>query len=456
MSTISTPLVPLTSPHAIFEPAVWRSVLRCFNEVDALKLATMYGNQQRVWVIRNLVKDIPCVRTWENAVADENIPMLNYLMDYKIPCPDICELAQFAADNGLDRVLIFLLTPEHVFYNERGKKINKSRIPFLDAACRENRVHMVKGVCAFVQTKQPKKLANILQHTATLHHVVSHNLIDIARVIVPTVYPVVPAEVVAVAAASGFTQMYEMCVQFSDRATLVSAVIPAVSQKGHMDIIRLINIEDLASATAMLEQAFACGQREVVEYVITRHPTILPTQASVLEACTNGHLSCIAMLPKTSELPSNSLRAAISSRSSGLIVHVANLFSTQYPKFKYDESLLKAAIKSGCSTNVMLVFEIGQYKEIGKDIPSLLVRNKCREALLGFHELGFTVYCDSSFKTAVETCNVDILNDLLERYEPRHESLQDVIPSGSKDDVRAVLDMINNRTNGPKIKRSRN
>ena len=456
MNDISQPFVPKTREHYLFEKSLWQSVLRCFDDADALKFATTFGNEQRAWVIRTRAKQAPFSITWSHAIETNNIPLLKYLMDYKMPCPNLFELVQQAADDGRDRVVVFFLNPEHVFYhccNDRLQVVSKSLIPFLDVACRENRVSMVKGICEFAKVRGKKLVSLFKQPARTMEHIFNSNLLDIVKILVPAVFPSVSSSLRSIAATNGYSQLYEYCLKYRASLSLDSGVISAAARGGNMDIVRSIPLNTPVQASLMLDNAFACGKSEVVAHVIEQYPSQLPSAQSISEACKNGCFESVSMLPTTAVLPIKCLQYAVKSKSADLVAHVAGRFKILYPHFKYDEKILRIAVESGVSTSVMIVYEFGQYSELSGSMCRLLVENNCRETIANFHKLDLQVYCEETFIAAVETGKVEILSDLLRHYKPRAELWHNIVPSGSKKDVARIMEMIREHNSNPPTKK---
>jgi hypothetical protein len=307
----------------------------------------------------------------------------------------------------------------------------------------ENRVSMVKGVCEFAKYRN-RKLGSILRKSTrakTIEHVFEHNLFDVAKILIPAVYPVVASSMLAIAAFHGFAQMFEYCLPFRDSAASDRDVIFSAARGGHMDIVRLIPL-DASRASILLDHSFAHGKKEVVTYVHEKYPLHLPSSSSIATACAHGCFECVFMLPQKTIFPVACMAKAVKSKSADLVLHVSERFKTLHPKFEFDDQLLRTAIESGVSTIVMIVYSLGGFSNLSREMYYLLVEHNCREAISSLYKLGLPVYCDEMFQAAVEMCKVDILSDLLQHHEPSAELLQEIVPSGPKQEVYGVMNLL--------------
>ncbi len=409
--------------HYFFLPAVWRATLRCMNPTEAVHVSSVYGCQQLPWVMRNLVEETPDTYSWGDAAEAGDIAMMRYLMRYNIPCPNIRKLLQQAVDQGRDRVAVFFLTPEHTFLNEQGNRIRLGVLPFLDRACRRNHISVVRGVLALSDSMGRNPTDLLTRPTKTLDSTMKRGWLQMVGIMVPRMCQMTQDSFCRVA-VQGNLAMCAFAISHLNEP-FDTKLVQAVGQSGNLDIVQLIPLTTANDAQTLLDTAMVHGSGSIVRHVLSTHPNLLPSNEAILDACGRGSFSTVSMLPNSVMIPQMCMRASLKSNSTLLIFELHRRFAIIYPRFKYSVNLLRAAIKSGKSDNVVVLFECGGYKSLPTELHVDLVEHNCREALQVFFQLGFPVYSQVTLLAAARNGRIEILGDIVQHFKPDPQETQE-------------------------------
>jgi hypothetical protein len=435
--------------HPLFIDSIWRVVLMCFSDMEAIHLDTVYGCHQIGWIMRERITEIPSKHSWVSAVTMKSIGMLIYLMKYKVPCPEIEDLIQFSVDRNHLQTIYFFLDPMNVFYDGHGDSIKEKGCPCLDKACTKGYVDMVKIITGIYLKSHRNKL---LKHPIpTITAVMSKGFLEILKLLVPHITDITMTQGLKSAALYNHEEVFEYALKHLNPGfipCIPDSVLITASGKGRLNILKMCL--DHSNSFIPLEAfnaAFVCGQIEVVQFILSTHPTYMPSEEVLIETCKNGCNHIISSLPGNIPIPSECLSVSAKSKNSTLIYTLKK----RLPTIVFKKSMLYDAIKSGVSEVVIAVFECGNFKSINSSMKILLVTKNCVKALEFFHGIEISVYTDETLLESARLCNVSIIEDifksgLVPSEETIDESLRRLyVSDASNDDRGRAFSLINNK-----------
>ena len=400
--------------HALFWPDMWRAVLNCFADMEAVNVDYKFGSTQIHWIIQDKISSIPTSHSWLLAAKNRSLGMLIYLMNYRIPCPFIEDIIQYAISKNHLETLVFFTRKEFTFYGIDGNPMKESTFcPVIDGAIRRNYVNVVQYTLwryKDVKNKLIKKPVELLSH------LLQHNLFHIFQALVPSLMKVVNFDGLNLACGKGYCSLVDYALKHLDTdytgTELPDDLLVSAAKNGHLDVLKLLKRRKPENYIPLraYQQAFSWGHVNVCTYIQKRFPSYMPSTKDLIDACVHGHHQVIELLPKTYSVLPECIEKAVHGNNPKLVYVLRDKLG---PSFKFTRKLLKEAFQSKNSDVLIAVFDCGQYKKLPKDAETLLVRNRMRKALTLFHRVGFPVYSEAALLEAARICDLDILKDVL-------------------------------------------
>jgi hypothetical protein len=390
---------------------IWRSVLNCFPFSDAFNLDAHYGTTQRPWLLQERLLELPGRRTWEHAAISGSVALLFYLMDYRVPCPDLNEIIQYSADTNLFQNLLIFLYPQHKFYDLSGQVLDYPNAPSLDIACKQNNLEIVKLILSLYSTSGSKPF--LLEPLDTITEVLAGGHEQILRVLVPRYIMITTTEGLNMAARNNHVASFVYALNHVDTSfipVLTDDIYVTAAQYGHVDILKaaVSFSETNYIPKPAFSAAFRNDRESAVVYILTLNPGYLPSDDDILHTCKNGHCNLIMKLPAVCKLPEGCLAMACKSKSSTLV----QFLHKKLPEEKFRQSMLWDAVNTGNTQVIMAVFEFGKFTSVSSKLQTILVANDCRDTLEYFHKSGVDVYNNLTLIEACRLCNIGILEKI--------------------------------------------
>jgi hypothetical protein len=401
----------LVGKHPMFTPPTWRVVLSCFSEMEAVHLDTVYGCHQLGWIVRERITQIPCKYSWLSAATSQSIGMMIYLMNYKVPCPDLDDLIQYAVDHNHMRILHLLMCDDHTFYDGFGAPIKTRSCPTLDEACTKGYVRMVYTILSTFSSKYNHKL--LVKPMLTITTVMSKGLDTILRALVPRLSDIKMTQGLKLAAQENHTTTFRFALDHLNKSSIPfipESIFITAAERGHTKIIQhCVDVMNSPCPLKAFNAAFTRGHMSTVRYILGLHPEYIPSESVLIETCRNGSNKILKALPINIRITNKCLMVACKGMSSKLIYTLHK----RLPNFVFKKSMLTEAIQSGHSGVVLAVFECGGFSDLTLNMKVNLVTKSCRRALCFFHELGLTVYTVETLLEAARICQGDIIEDMV-------------------------------------------
>jgi hypothetical protein len=420
----------IVNTHPLFIPDVWKTVLTCFVEMEAVQLDCVYGNTQIGWLIAERITYIPSKDSWLLATSSRSMGMLIYLLRYGIPCPDIEDIIQYAINKNYIEILLFFTYPDFKFYDGNGLEIKMQFSLQLDGAIKRNYLNIVK-YCLWRFPKNKEKM--LRKHVPTLTYIMSRNLLPMLKIIVPSLTLIPNYIGIKAAACAGFKSMVQYSLKHMDPAYLQKEIpdeiLIATAKNGRLNILPIL--AETRKGFIPLEayqKAFARGHVEVCNYIKKLFPDYAPAEKDLLEACTYGHHEVIMSLPETTYIPSLCFERAARGTNPVLI----EVLHEKKPNYKFKPRILTAAIQSGNSQVFLTVFYCGKFKNLPSLPPDTeieLINRRMRTALSILHTMKYPVYTEEGLLAAARVCDLDIIKDILEvgNVKPSEKTVQNAL-----------------------------
>ena len=396
----------------LFAPTLWRIVLSCFPEMEAVHLDMTYGGFQTPWMIRHRITASPGSHTWILATKSESIGMMGYLLKYQVPCQHIDQLIQYAVDHNHLRTACFFLNENNLFMDGNGDKIQKREIPHVDHACKKNFTAMVQMLITVTPSFRYGKL--LKEPVSTLTIVMSLGFIDMMKLMIPTLTSVTNYQGLKLAAKNDHIKTFQFATQHlhpSYMPHIPEQVIQTICSYGRMSML-MTCMEKLATpyvSQACFNAAFLHGQRHIIKYIESIHQDYVPPRGVILEACKNGRNNVIAALSSKVRLPVECLAEAAKGQSSKLI----RTLHRRLPDVPFNNTMITDAIQSGRTSVVSAIYECGRFTSLTDTHKILLVTKHMNNALSMFHALGLVVYTEEALLEACRVCCLPIIRDIL-------------------------------------------
>ena len=418
----------IMSSHIVFLPEIWRTILWCFTDMEAMQLDCIYGAPQANWIIQERIPSIPSTQTWLVAALHRSMGMMIYLLKYHIACPQIEDIIQFAADKNHMDTLVFFTSECFKFCDNEGLPLKKRFCPSLDKAAKRNHLQVIR----YVKWRFPQDTAHMIKRPlVTLSYVMERNLLDVLKELVPDVTLITAFTGLKMAIIRGHRTIVKYALQHLNDlyvgTELPDDLLVAAAKNGHLRILKLLKKRRKNGNIPLkaFQQAFSWGHVDVCNYIKKCFPSYLPTQKDLIDASLHGHHEVLSMVPDTMHIPSDCMENAAKSQNHILIY----VLTQKNPHYKYQPRLLSMAIRSGNSDVCLAVFDCGKYTKLPVDSEIEMVNRRMRKALNIFHNLGFNVYTEDALLEASRICDLPII--------------QDIISSGLKPSVKVVRECLN-------------
>lgn len=401
-----------TCEHPFFLSQIWRSVLKCFSDMESLQLDCIYGNHETNWIITERITSIPSCQTWLMAASSRSVGMMIYLLKWGIECPYIEDIIQYAADNNHLDTLVFFTSSDFEFRDSSGMRIRQNFCPELDRAARRN--HM--DVVSYVLWRFPHSTAKMLKKPLVLVlQLMKNNYLDMVKMLVPRVTLITSYAGLKAAATLGHKDMVKYALNHLDPLYVGSEIpddiLVSAAKNGNLSILMVLKRKRGGFIPIeAFHQAFSWGHVAVCRYIQKRFPHYFPRDKDIVDACVHGHHEVMSLVPDNMHLPKVCMEHAARSHNYRLI----KVLKKKMPDYKFKTKILRDAIRSGNSDVCITVFDCGGYKELPKDCEVDMVCRRMRKALRMFHRLGFPVYNEKSLLEASRICDLKIITDIVE------------------------------------------
>lgn len=418
---IITEGLPAQSDHPVFEPCIWRAVLACYTEMQAVHVDMVYGSTQTRWLVQERMVEIPSSNTWLSATLQHSLGMMLYLRHWQVECPHQEDIIQYATDhNQLDILLLFT---------------NKSSVdpwyvpkfcPHLDHALKKN----YKDVVRYVLWRFPNVQEGMLDKPVrTLERVMAHNLVNMFRLMVPRLTLVTSVRGLNTACCKGHLELVKYAVDHLDSnyfPNIPEQALVLAAKHGHLKLLKFLKrrTHDQIPVDAF-RQAFSWGHLRVCQYIQKRFRHYVPNKSDIIDACKHGHHLVMQLLPSSVAIPAECMGYAAESQNYHLIYTLKKLC----PKYSYTPALLKQAACKGSEDVCIALYDAGGYNlthlPAGMDVT--LTTRRMYKALEFFHQLDFEVYHEKTLVEAARICDYRMLQTILKHYRPSHAVLENCL-----------------------------
>lgn len=398
------------SKNGMLVSKTWRVILSCFSNMESLQLDTMFGSTQIKWLVRDRITEIPSSHSWVTAVTARSMGMLIYLVKYKISCPDLNTLIQYASDRNHIDTLILLLHPKHDFYDDNGNIILNRKCPSIDIACVKGYYEVVNIIMSLYF---PKEKEHILDDPVkTISNIMKNGDLRSLQTIVPNMMLITSPQALARAVTYNNLEVFTYALQHIDVRFIPSIpinVLNAAAKKGYAKFVQLcIDYSDGFIPLEVFNTAFEEGQKKVVQLLLSIDNTFIPSEQVLLNTCKNGHNHMITILPADIPIPMECMNLATMSRNKSLIYTLSKRLSD----CKYTASMFENAVRSGSSDVIVTLYVCGKYDHISCKLIVLMVTKNCVDALQFFNGIGLDVYNKNTLLEASRVCCVGILKNI--------------------------------------------
>ncbi len=405
--------------HPLFAQDLWRSVLMCFTEMEAIQLDTTYGGTQTAWMIRDRMVSVPGPKSWVEGVTARSLGMLIYLQRYKVPCTNMEDIIQYAVDYNLMGILLFFTCGEFEFVDLSGLPIKVRSSPFLDRAVRRNYLDLVR----YCLVRFNDQKSNLLRKSpATVERLMRQNAFEMLQLIVPHLTQIVNWNGVKWAVMQGFRRVVRFALDQMDPLYITDApprflLVDAAAQ-GHLKILKLL--AERVNGQIPLEAyraAFNKGQVEVCIYIRSLFPEYLPLEKDLVTAAGLGHFEVFNALPPSVYIPDACFEQTVALSGNHKLL---TLLSNRRPTYDYTKKLVTLAIQSGHCDMVILIFKYGELKKLNKKDDITMVTKHMHASLAFFHNsfkektITYNVYNVTTFLEAARICDLPIMKAMLE------------------------------------------
>lgn len=406
--------VPFLSAH------IWRRVLSCFPLYRALSVDLKFGCVETNWMMEERMLEIPSSSTWLVAAHEHSVGLLVRLMTFQVPCVNMDDIIQYAADmNHIDTLVMFTYNREtFTFRNMDGERIKDSKfVPKLDQAALL-KYHDILRYCMWKYA--PHKERFFKQPSHTVSRLITHNHLQTVKMLVPRVLSIPNIQPILKICESGYVRMFEYCLPhitpLLKEPILDDLCILAARNNRRGILKRLKTYLKTPVPLKAFQVAFSMGNLAICEDILRQSPSYRPKKADIIDACRQGYLSSIELLcslDKSYSLPAECMERAVESKN----VHLIRFLDQHMPSYEYKIGLLHDAIRTKDSHVCITVFDLGRYKQLPRHHDIELVHNNMQYALSIFHKIGFRVYTENGFIEACRLCHVGIIRDILDLPE---------------------------------------
>lgn len=407
--------------HPLFAPALWRSVLMCFTEMEAIQLDNVYGGTQTRWLIQERIVGYPGSKSWVLAVTARSMGMLIYLQQFGIPCVDLEDLIQYSVDQNLLEILVFFTCGLFAFVDESGVPMAVRACPSIDRAVRRNYVDTVR-YC--IWKYQHNRNSLLRKAPLTVVKVMNQKALSMLQMIVPHLTKVINWTGVKLAVIQGYFKVVKYALDHLDPLYISDPAPPSyllvdAAKNGHLKLLKfLASKTPEAIPVDAYRAAFAKGQVAICTYIREQYPQYLPSEKELLIAGGEGHFDVFDSLPDTLHIPDECFERVARSRNYRLLT----LLHHRRPSYKFSLRLLSHGLQSGSSEMAITIYMGGDLKRLPAGADVMMVTKRMGLALAFFHnfhkdkpeKLAHNVYNPLTFIEAARVCDLEILKGLLE------------------------------------------
>lgn len=406
--------LPITDDYELFIPELWRNILSCFYDLQAVQLDFMFGSPQINWLVREHMKWLPGTQTWINATKEKCLGMLVYLQEYRVPCTQLTDLVQYCVNECDLKMLLFYTSKDFLFYDNNGEIIDNIKTPYIDRALKYN-----IQVVHYVMNRFPNNEIKIIKTNKVLIWLIKYNKLLVLQLIIPKLMKITKYEIFIEGIRKNSYKSIEYCLKHLD-FTCLKHIVPTellseAAQYGHLQFLKLmLQINSNFGVNYIPEdvffRAFSYGQYTVCKYIKSKG-NYAPGTSQLMDICKRGYDTMLDFVDITHKINDESyLRAAIRSKNSKMVRALKNIM----PTFKFRPTLLTAAAHTRDSDMLITVFDCGLYSKLPKQIPELIVKYQMYKALTWFFTLKLFNYTESMLLEACRICDDTIINSIIQ------------------------------------------
>lgn len=401
---------------------IWRRVLACFSDMDAVHIDCVYGCTQINWLIRHRITALPSSYTWTMAAKAHSLGMMVYLQTYAVPCTNINDIVQYALDCNYVRMLVFMCDPD---FNIQGSSAIQS--PRLDTALRHGYYEAVTYVLFRFSSIEIKRPDFVVQHLA------EHGLLRMLRLIIPRVMLVPSYTCLIGAITKGSYATLTYCLQHMDTSVCNTTVLPpdlliCAAENGRLrELVMLAERQSQYVPDEVYHRAFQAGQLEACAYLRTLNPRLRPSLEDIDVVCTRGFEHMVRSLEFNVSVHGKLIIKAIRSKNSELVRTLTN--KMPHLSFKSTkQNLLLVAANTGDATMLLTVFDVGKYTTVPNSVITACVEHGMHRALKLFRSLDLFVYTETMIIEACRMCD-DIMLHLILKSRDLYAALNNTTNS---------------------------
>jgi hypothetical protein len=357
-------------------------------------------------------------------------------------------------------MLSFFLYPQHTFYDTRGEVINRDGCPQIDQAAISGYTSMIRFILKiFGRVHRDNLLLNPLETInkvmtkACLHYKKKNirlkvNYTDIFKILVPNLSLFTMEDGLKIVASDVLNEeIFTHALKHIDinfMPVIPDSVFVVLAQHSCISMFKkaVLFANPPSAPFIAYHQAFCSGQQEIVDYIMTLHPTYKPTSETLIQTCKNAvirkndtkehvdetvvesiNTNCgdmISSLPLDFPIPAVCLSIACKSASSWLV----KVLHGRLPDVPFTKSMLWDAVKSNNSCVFLSVFDYGGFTEISKEMLIALVTHNQPLSLESLHKSGFKVYTDEVFLQSTRVGAAAILENMIKSGYRCPQSIQ--------------------------------
>jgi len=420
---------------------IWRRVLACFSDMDAVHIDCVYGSTQVNWLIRHRITALPSSYTWTMAAKAHSLGMMVYLKTYSVPCTNINDIAQYALDCNFLRLLVFICDFDIKVaagaagpVGERSSRRSSSPststelvCPRIDSAVRHGYADCVKFIMYKFANVEIRRPEFVIQHLA------EHNSVDMLKLIVPR-YRLVPSYTCLLGATrKGSFASLKHCLSNMDSTCCDISVVPpdllvVAAEHGRInELVLLADRQKQYVPDEVYHRAFQAGQVEVCTFLKTLNPRLKPSLDDIEVVCTKGFEHMIKSLEFNVSVHGKLIVKAIRSKNSSLVrTLVQKMPHLQFKSSK--QNLLLTAANTGDSDMLLTVFDVGKYSTVPSAVINSCIEHSMHRALRVFRKLDLFTYTEPMIIEACRMCDDVMLSLILKSKDLARDLVTDESP----------------------------
>lgn len=436
----------------MFHPSIWRTVLSCFSDMEAMDICYRFGRHELKWLVTEKCSHLS-PSSWTEAAAARSLGMIFYLLRYKVTCDNRDLLIENAAKWNFLPLLVVLTSTYTLsdvdkqlqihfgaraenqvgddnigFVDGVGRVTGRCGVPHIDSAVRKNHLRVVR----YLMWRFPSKLDQLLRTPmATLTTLVRRNSLPMLKLFVPRVARIISYSGLDTAIHKGWTDMVKFVFRHRDETATGNSVpdhmFETAAKSGNLETLQVLvkHSLDHTVPVAAYREAFSHGQIAMWRYIGKAHPEYELTSQDLEAACLAGHYKVLKSLTLCHLITTKTFEAAASCGDHRVLKQLRRL----RPDIKITKNMMTKAIASGSDKVTAQVFALGKFSRINSHWVAKMVSNNMRDSLQFFHSLQFPVYTEATLLHAARSCNLAIMQDVfnLGKLQPSADTITQAI-----------------------------